>query len=248
MTLLASVRLVRQLNALTAGPAADAGAGTAGVARVAAAVTGSDVAHHLLDPDEVAGLDPARATDLADGLPVLSGRESRGWLLVLPAPGKLGGMRGPVAFNQAALEAGSAVLGLESGLGLVPTPVGPAVQWRIFRAERPAVTLSSYEAERALSETILSAGRSLARLDVAAGPGPGDIRDDLGPAPGYPPRRRAAADRAARLLLACEHALDGDGASLSSYEMAARRRELETVRDAARDALVAAVSWQDASM
>lgn len=121
------------------------------------------------------------------------------------------------------------------------------MQWRLFRAEPPAVTLSSYEAERALSETILRAGRTLARLDVAAGPGPRDGPDgDLGPAPGYPPRRRAAAERAARLLLACEYALDSDGGSLSSYEMATRRRELESVRDAARDALVAAVSWQDA--
>ena len=212
-------------------------------------MTGSDVAHHLVDPDDVAGLDPLRATSLADGLPVLAGREARGWVLVLPAPGKLGGLRGPAALNQAALDAGSAVVGLGCGLGLVPKAVGPAVQWRIFRAEPPAPSLSSYEAERALSETILTAGRTLARLDVAIGRGPGDALDgDLGPAPGYPPRRRAAADRAARLLMACDYALDTDGRSLSSYEVAARRRELEAVRDAARDALVAAVSWQDASM
>lgn len=247
MTLLASVRLVRHLNALTA----EAPAERAELRLVAAAVTGSDVAHHLLDPEDVTGLDPLRATSLADALPVLRERESRGWVLLLPVPGRLGGLRGPPALNQAALGAGSAVAGLAGGLALVPAAVGPAVQWRVFRAEPPAVTLSPYEAERALSETILRAGRTLAQLDVAAGPGPrGPFDDrldgDLGPAPGYPPRRRAAADRAARLLLACEYALDTDGGSLSSYEMASRRREIEAVRDAARDALMAAVSWQDA--
>ena len=85
----------------------------------------------------------------------------------------------------------------------------------------------------------------LARLQVAVGPGPGDLDADLdaglGSAPGYPPRRRVAADRAARLLVACEYALDTDGAAISSYESISRRRELEAVRDAARDALVAAV-------
>lgn len=242
VTLLASVRLVRHLNAL-----GDTITDDAGVTRAAAAVVGSDVAHHVVDPDGIGGLDPIRATALADALPALADRERRGWVLVLPAPGRLGGLRGPVPLNQAALAAGSAVVGLAGGLALVPTAVGPAVQWRVFRAEPSSPTLSSYEAERALSETILEAGRTLARLDVAAGPGPRDTPDDdLGPAPGYPPRRRAAAERAARLLLACEHALSSDGASLSSYEMASRRRELENVRDAARDALVAAVSWQDA--
>ena len=129
----------------------------------------------------------------------------------------------------------------------MPLAVGPAVQWRLYRAERPAAPPSPYEAERALSETILSAGRTLAQLDVAGNPGPTaelllDLPGDLGPAPGYPPRRRVAADRAARLLLAADSALQHDGASLSSYEVAIRRRELEAVREAARDALVSAVS------
>ena len=234
MTLFASVRLVRQLNAMINK--------SAPLDRAAAAVLGQDVAHHFLDPDGVAGLDETHATTLVDALPSVASLQSQGWLLALPVPGRLGILRGPADLNRAALAAGSAVIGLSGGVALVPIEVGPAVQWRLYRAEPPASPHSGYEAERTLSETILSAGRTLSLLDVAAGPSPAtDV--DLGPAPGYPPRQRAAADRAARLLLACQTALDHDGASLSSYEAAARRRELESVRDAARDALVAAVSW-----
>ena len=239
VTLFASVRLTRQLNATTR----QGGDTATGADRAAAAVLGCDVAHHVLDPDGVAGLDPIRSTVLQDAWPHLTGRERRGWLLALPAPGRLGVLRGPAQLNRAALAAGSAVLGIASNVALVPVRVGPALQWRLHRAENPAPPPTAYEAERALSETILSAGRTLARLDVASGQEP-DAEPDLGPAPGYTPRQRAAAERSARLLVACQTALDHDGASLSSYEAAARRRELEAVRDAARDALCAAVSRQ----
>ena len=235
MTLFASVRLTRQLNAMIT-KAADVG-------RSATAVLGADVAHHVLDPDEVGGLDSGHATTLVEALPSIDRREARGWLLALPVPGRLSVLRGPAELNRAALAAGSAVVGLTGGVALVPVEVGPAVQWRLYRSVPPAAPPGLYETERALGEAILDAARALARLDVAAGPSP-TASVDLGPAPGYPPRQRAAADRAARLLLACSTALDHDGASVSSYEVAARRRELEQVRDAARDALVAAVSWQ----
>ncbi len=235
MTLFASVRLVRQLNAMI-NDAVEPG-------RAATAVQGADVAHHLLDPDGVSGLDETRSTTLVDALPRLVALESQGWALALPVPGRLGILRGPAALNRAALDAGSAVVGLTGGAALVPVPVGPAVQWRLHPAERAAPPPTAYEAERALSEAVIHAGSALARLDAASGPRPVDLVD-LGPAPGSPPRQRAAADRAARLLAACEQALDHDGATLSSYEVATRRRELEVVREAAREALVAAVSWQ----
>ncbi len=235
MTLLVSVRLVRQLNAMIHDRAE--------IGPAAAAVVGADVAHHVLDPDGLGGLDQTRATALVDALPEIIGSERNGWLLALPAPGRLGVLRGPANLNRAAIDAGAAVVGLTAGVALVPRAVGPAVQWRLYRAEPPAAPPSSYEAERTLGETILSAGRTLAQLDVAGGPGPaGDLPGDLGPARGYPARRRVAADRAARLLLAADVALQHDGASLSSYEMTVRRRELEAIREAARDALVSAVS------
>jgi hypothetical protein len=233
VTQFASVRLARQLNAMI-NSRTDAG-------RAAAVVTGTDVAHHVLDPEGLCGLDPSLATDLVEALPRVADREAQGWLLALPAPGRLSVLRGPATLNQAAVAAGSAVVGVSAGLALVPTGVGPAVQWRVHRAEPPAPPPTPSEAERALSEVILSAERTLARLDVAAGPTPALVVD-LGPANGYPLRRLAAADRAARLLVASAAALDDEGGTLSSYEVLARRRELEAVQAAARDALTAAVS------
>lgn len=108
MTLLASVRLVRQLNAWVSG-AADDPAPDADLRRVAAVVTGTDVAHHVLDPDAVVGLDPLQSTPLASALSALRSRESCGWILVLPAPGRLGGLRGPAELNRAAVDVGTAV-------------------------------------------------------------------------------------------------------------------------------------------
>ena len=61
--------------------------------------------------------------------------------------------------------------------------------------------------------------------------------------PGYPPRQRVAADRAARLWMACSVALADDGTSISAYEADRRRAALRAVRDAAAQALVASVSW-----
>lgn len=238
MTQFASVRLTRQLNAMITN--------RVDPERAAAGVLGADVAHHILDPDGVGGLDPARSTTLVDALPGIGGLEGRGWLLALPAPGRLSVLRGPAELNRAAVAAGSAVIALTAQVALVPIQVGPAVQWRLYRAEPPAPPPSSSEAERALSHTILTAGRALTRLDVAAGPAPAaDV--DLGSGAGYSPRQVQAADRAARLLLACATALEHDGASVSSYEMDARRRELLAVQAAAREALVAAVSWREAA-
>jgi len=115
------------------------------------------------------------------------------------------------------------------------------VQWRAHRAERPFAPPSSYDAERTLSEAVLQAGATLARLEVAAGSRPRDAGAEL--APGYSPRQRVAADRAARLLAACDQALDSDGAARSSYEAELRARELRRLRSAAGDALCAAASW-----
>ena len=175
----------------------------------------------------------------------IAGRERQGWLLALPAPGRLGVLRGPAELNRAALAAGSAVLGLtrrtwpwsRSGSDL-PCSGG------YYRAEPPAPPPTAYEAERALSETILTRGPHAGPPRRRGRTAHRSPNPTSAPAPGYPPRQRAAADRAARLLVACQTALDHDGASLSSYEAATRRRELEAVRDAARDALCAAVSWQ----
>jgi hypothetical protein len=185
---LPSVRMTANLNAVVRFQTS--------VAEAAAAVAGPDVAHHVVDPGGLVGLDPLRATPLADALGAVAAQELELWVLALPVPGSPGPLRGPAELNQAALEAGQVVLAGSGGLALVPHLVGAGVQWRVHRAERPAAPPSSYEAERA-----------------------------------------------ARLLQACDHALDHDGSAISSYEAEVRARELRRLRTAAGDALCAATSW-----
>ena len=233
MQVLPSVRMTANLNAVVRFQTS--------VAEAAAAVAGPDVAHHVVDPGGLVGLDPLRATPLADALGAVAAQELELWVLALPVPGSPGPLRGPAELNQAALEAGQVVLAGSGGLALVPHLVGAGVQWRVHRAERPAAPPSSYEAERALSEAVLAAADTLSRLDVAGGRRPREVSAEL--APGYSPRQRQAADRAARLLQACDHALDHDGSAISSYEAEVRARELRRLRTAAGDALCAATSW-----
>lgn len=229
-----SLRMAVNLNAVLHGRLA--------LAPAAAGVQGTDVAHHVLDPDQVLGLDPTDRSDLAAVLGRVAASEPEAWVLALPEPGSLGSLRGPKEFNQAALAVGEAVVAIGGGLGLVPFRVGQAVQWRVFPAERPFAPPTPYEAERQLSEAVLTAATTLARLEVAGG-----VRQqDMAPmrlAPGYHPRQIATADRASRLLGACDLALLSDGAAISAFEVDARFRELRSVRLAAARALCAAATW-----
>jgi hypothetical protein len=157
-------------------------------------------------------------------------------------PGSLAPLRGPAAFNIAALEHGEAVVASAAGLGLVPMRIGQAIQWRIFAAERPLAPSTPYEAERALNEVVIDAAAMLSRLDVAAGTRPASPSTVI-LAPGYSTRQRATVERAARLLAACDAALLDDGSSISSFEADRRARELRRVRAKAGEALGSAVSW-----
>ena len=206
------------------------------------AILNSDVAHHVVDPEDVLDLDPLNATPLALALPKLMATERERWLLVLPGPGALGALRWPEPLNLAAIAAGQAVVAAAGGLALVPFRVGQAVQWRAFPAARPVSPATPYEAERALSEAVLAAGYTLQRLDVAAGPRPRQIAGP-GLPPGYGAREQAAATRALRLITACDEALRTDGRSISSFEVMSRERELRRVRATAAEALCAAVTW-----
>src|SRR5918997_1976624 len=221
MDSLASVRMTANLNSLIRGQQ--------GLEQAERAIIGADVAHHVLDPDGVLGLDPFQASSLDTALERLREVEPEGWFLCLPVPGSLAPLRGPAAFNSAALEHGEAVVASSAGVGLVPMRSGPAVQWRVFAAERPLAPTSPYDAERALNEVILTAAAALSQLDVAAGRRPAPA---VGPvlAPGYSNRQRATAERAARLLAICDAALDDDGASISAFEADRRAGELRQVR------------------
>jgi hypothetical protein len=206
------------------------------------AILGNDVAHHVVDPDDVLDLDPLNATQLDVALPQLVAVEQERWLLVLPVPGALGGLRGPEPLNLAALDVGQAVVAATSGVALIPFRVGRAVQWRAYAGVRPLSPPTPYEAERAFSEAILSAGYTLQRLDVAAGQRPRQSEEPCLPR-GYGGRERAAVARALRLITACDEALHTDGRSISSFEVTQRDRELRRVRATATDALCATVTW-----
>ncbi|HEY5784909.1 MAG TPA: hypothetical protein VIT41_02060 [Microlunatus sp.] len=238
MTLLATLRMVSQLNA----------AGLDPTLRELApyAVQGTDLAHHVVDPRGLLGVDPWAAVPLADVFDRLLAHPGRQWLLALPGPGRLAPLQGPPDLVRAALAAGTAVVASVGGLALVPHQVGPALQWEALPAERPGSVPTAYEAERELSETVLRAAQELADLDVAGGRRPTDPAIEL--APGYPPRQRLAADRAARLWLACTVGLEGDGTSISVYEADRRRAALRSVRDAAAQSLIASVSWLGAEL
>ena len=214
-------------------------------AHAARAVVSGDVAHHVLDPESVLGLDPLTATALDTALAVLAGAQGEGWALGLPVPGALLPLRGPRPLNEAALLAGEVVIANAGGVALVPLRVGRAVQWRVYPAERPFAAPSPYEAERALNEAVLAAAQALARLDLASGSRPPDTAGAR-LAPGYSPRQVATANRTLYLLAVCDAALSDDGASVSSFEADARARTLRGVRTAASQALCTACSWIDA--
>jgi hypothetical protein len=234
MESLPSVRMTANLNSLIMG--------WQPIEQAERAITGGDVAHHVVDPDGVLGLDPLQAAALNEALEPLRAAEQQGWFLALPVPGALAPLRGPAAFNLAALEQGEAVVASSARLGLVPFRVGAAVQWRVYPAERPFAPTSPYDAERALNEVVIDAAAMLRRLDVAAGSRPRLESAQL-LAPGYSSRRRSTAVRASRLLAACDAALADDGASLSSFEADRRSDELRRVRARAGEALGSAVSW-----
>ena len=231
---LPSVRMTANLNSIIRGQES--------LEQAERAIIGGDVAHHVLDPDGALGLDPLRASTLDEALETLMNAECDVWFLALPVPGSLAPLRGPAAFNLAALEQGEAVVASSAGLGLVPIRVGQAVQWRVFRAERPLAPSSPYEAERALNEVVIDAASTLSRLDVASGAWP-KLQGNAALAPGYSSRQWATVERAARLLAACDAALLNDGASISSFEADRRAQELRRVRARAGEALGSAVSW-----
>ncbi len=235
MQTLPALRLTAALNAL-------GGESVASGEIWVRSVVGPELVHHVADPDELLRLGGTGSVTLADALPALVAVEPELWMLSLPVAGSLGGLRGPAELNGAALDQGSAVVATTAGVGIVPYRVGPAIQWRVYPAERPAPPTGPYDAERELNETVLRAASTLQQLDVAGGARPADPGLRLPTA--YPNRQRLAADRAARLYVACETALADDGSSLSSYEADVRARELRAVRDAARTALCAAVTWR----
>lgn len=233
MLVSAAVRLVSHLNA--------AKCGAVSVEVAAHAITQPELVHHIVDPDSLLGLDPLRASELASALPSALAAASR-WQLALPLPGRLSPLRGPPALTTAALATGVAVLPVEPGAAWLPHQVGPTVQWRLLPAERPASPPGRYEADRALSELILGAAKTLDDLGTVAGSRPGaHTRVEL--APGYPVRNVAAADRAMRILAATQAAREREAELLHSHAVSVRATTMRELEAAAIDLLCAACVW-----
>jgi hypothetical protein len=234
MDSLPALRLTVVLNAMINTPLT--------VAEAVAVVRGEDLVHHVVDPENQLDLGQDGAVPLDAALPVVAARESQMWVLALPVPGAAGALRGPASLTEDALAVGEVVVAGRAGIALVPHRVGPAVQWRVWPAEVPALPPSPGEADGALSETVVTAADALGRLAVAAGSRPsGPVR--LATAPGLTTRQQARIDRALRLLEACTVALETDGAAVSSWEAETRFRELRRVRAAAAAALCATATW-----
>ena len=203
--------------------------------------------HHVADVDGVLGLDPLHLIPLRIALARVEARfAGTQWLLLLPRPGRLAGLRGPADVTSLALEAGVIVVAADGGPGWVPFQVGPAVQWRIVDTARPLTPPTPTEAARTLASVITDAAGGLASLGVAAGTRPRVERASL--PPGYPTGSASLLERALVVLAAARAGLDAQSEVVSSYAVLGREGHLRELQDAALDAVSAAASWPSRAM
>lgn len=173
--------------------------------------------------------------------------------LTLPVPGDPLGLAGPADFNSEVLEAGEGVLVDGADLGLVPHPVGAAVQWVCRPAHASRQVPDPGEADSGLRQALLGTTDRLAALDVARWrPEVADALMDLRRQVDLvlPTRMEPRAVRLAALSARCrtivDLALEDDGGSVTAAEADARRGALRPLDHAARRGLVAACAfpWQ----
>ncbi|MFT8395187.1 hypothetical protein [Propionibacterium sp.] len=235
-----SLRLTSVLNAMAAGllsaPQAEA--------QLRTTETGaSGRPHHVVDEQQLLGLPADAGSPVRLALARIVNRmPAERWTLLLPRPGRLGGLRGPVETNQLALECGAVVAARRVGVAWLPRPVGPAMQWQLVWAEAPLPPPTPGEAARALSEQVLVAARELGELDAPAGRRPRCAASVvLGRA--YPQACQGLLDKALLWREACQAGLDATSETLHSHAALTRERHLHDLNQLCLDAISAAASW-----
>ena len=205
------------------------------------AVIGPDATHRVV------GLPGTSAPEgLATALGSLraAGVEQLG--LAWPTLGDPAGLGGPRTLNDAALEAGEAVVA--GRLALVPRREGAVVFWHVHDAH-PRQLADVGEADRRLRRALVDSANALAALDVARWrPEVADELTDLRRVPqlpvppGTPARCVELAARALQADAIVRLALADDGGAVTAAEVDERRTALRDLATAARHALVAACS------
>jgi hypothetical protein len=182
-------------------------------------------------------------------------RENAPVRMVLPVPGDMRGVPGPVEFRDAAIEAGEAVIA--GSLGLVPeiTEYYPSsarttVEWQCFVVEPVTVEyLPLTDVQFELTSAIRDCASALLAADVAGGPaGVGEgLRDArragerLNLPPGFPSRAVALLAQAERMRAALDLAAqDPTGGAVDRFAMSARDGALRPLETAVRRARLAA--------
>lgn len=209
--------------------------------------------HHVHDADEALGPgepDPIASVPIRRSLARVAHRASAAtlWGLYPVAPGRLAGLRGPAPVNQEVMTAGAAVIchvsspgGIPTGTTWIPTPVGPAVQWRIHRAAPPLPPPTAPEAGQQLRAVMAEVAADLGRLDTSAGRRPNALAPALGR--GHRHSDQVLLDLAWTMLAAADAGLETASEMLTSHGTRIRESSLHRLHDAALDAIAAATSW-----
>ena len=212
--------------------------------------------HLVDDQDELLGQGPVPTLRIALAqVPRLS---SAGWALALVAPGRMGGLRGPVTLTSAALRAPTepeldvvpVVLRHDGGLAWLAETGIPAaealddqvVNLALSVAERPLSPPTPSEASRTLASVMGQATSALESMGLSGGNRPrpaGTVA--LGSS--YPAANQTLLDQAMTVLAITAAAREAEPDLPHSHAVTTRAARLAPLRSAALDAVQAAVSW-----
>jgi len=182
------------------------------------------------------------------------------WMLALVQPGSHGGLRGPAALTRVVtdllpeeelFEAVPVAIHHQGGLALTLgwEPIGnEAVQMMaVHEAERPLLPPTPAEATRTLMEEMKRATDVLASRPRMPG-----IRPEAAPTtplgPAYPPACQQLFDRAMTVLGIADRGCSQVEQGLHSHSITTSQDALHPLRQAALDAIAAAISWPSHQM